>query len=501
MKAHAFLDRQAKPTIILAGFAVILLIGAADYLTGHRITPAIFYILPIFTVTWFAGKRAGIAAACLSAAIQLAIELRLGEAPAAIPYLNLLARLGVFLVVVYLLSTVKKLHGGLASEVEEKTASLVRKIEEHERAEREIAEQKAFLENVIESLPHPFYVIDADDYTILSANAASGLRGATGVTCYALTHRQERPCSETGSLCPLEAVKATGKPVTVEHIHYDADGKPKAYEVHGVPVTDADGKVIQMIEYALDITERRLAEQEIEDLNTTLAARAFELETANRELEAFNYTVSHDLRRPLTIINGYSQIIQEHCCARLSGECREYLREISDETMRMNRLIDTLLDFSRIMRTEMKLETIDLSGMAKRVAAELKSAEPERRVEFLIAEGITVTGDANLLLIALENLLGNAWKYTGQKEEGVIEVGTTVKNGKSVVFVRDNGMGFDMAFAEKIFLPFQRLPGAEAFRGSGIGLATVERIVRRHGGDVWAEGEKERGATFFFALR
>ena len=166
----------------------------------------------------------------------------------------------------------------------------------------------------------------------------------------------------------------------------------------------------------------------------------------------------------------------------------------------MNRLIDALLNFSRLTRVEPRRETVDLSGMAQEVAAELTLTEPARRVTFRIAEGITVNGDANLLRVVLENLLGNAWKYTGMREEAVIEFGVTEIDGKPACFVRDNGPGFDMADAEKLFIPFQRLPGAEEFRGHGIGLATVERIIRRHGGRVWAEGEPGKGATFYFTF-
>ena len=249
-----------------------------------------------------------------------------------------------------------------------------------------------------------------------------------------------------------------------------------------------------------DITERKRAEEEIEILNTNLAARAAELESANRELEAFNYTVSHDLRRPLTNINSYCQVIQEMCGGNLGEQCQGYIREIYEGTLRMNELIDTLLNFSQLMRNELHREPVDVSEIAKIVMAELQLTETGRRVTFRIAEGMTAYGDANLLRVVLENLLGNAWKYTGAREEAVIEFGVAEIGGKPACFVRDNGSGFDMKYAEKLFIPFQRLPGADEFKGHGIGLATVERIIRRHGGRVWAEGEPGRGATFYFML-
>ena len=249
------------------------------------------------------------------------------------------------------------------------------------------------------------------------------------------------------------------------------------------------------------VTDFNLMKEEIKTLNGSLALRAEELTAANQELEAFNYTVSHDLRKPLTIINGYCQAIMEMCDTSLDEECKNYLGEIYHGTLRMNQLIEALLKFSVMARSELLLEPVDLSGMAKTVAAELRQTEPERDVRVEIAEGITVNGDRNLLQVVMENLLGNAWKYTGRREEAVIEFGKTTVAGEPACFVRDNGAGFDMAQSERLFAPFQRLSGTDEFKGHGIGLATVARIIQRHGGRVWAEGEPDKGATFYFTLR
>jgi len=255
-----------------------------------------------------------------------------------------------------------------------------------------------------------------------------------------------------------------------------------------------------MLSIVTDITERKRMEEEIERLNTDLAARAFELEAANRELEAFNYTVAHDLRKPLTVVNGYCQALTEMCGGRLDEACKGYLREAYDGTLRMNQLIDALLKFSHFAHVELRRESVNLSAVANEVAAELQLSEPERRVTFNIAEGAVVNGDANLLRVVLDNVLGNAWKYTDMQEEAVIEFGVTQIDGRPACFVRDNGVGFAMADAEKLFLPFQRLPGAKEFKGFGIGLATVARIIERHGGRIWGEGEPGKGATFCFTL-
>jgi len=255
-----------------------------------------------------------------------------------------------------------------------------------------------------------------------------------------------------------------------------------------------------MLSIVNDITERKRMEEEIKRLNIDLAARAAQLEAVNTELEAFNYTVAHDLRKPLTVVNGYCQALQELCGDRLDEQCKGFLQEAYNGTWRMNRLIDALLDFSRLSHVEPHRETVDLSAMAREVAVELRLTEPGRRVTFQIADGISVDGDASLLRVVLDNLLGNAWKYSGTAAEGIIEFGTMEVDGKPACFVRDNGAGFDMANADILFAPFQRLPGAEKSLGFGIGLATVERIIHRHGGKVWAEGAPGQGATFYFTL-
>jgi light-regulated signal transduction histidine kinase (bacteriophytochrome) len=234
----------------------------------------------------------------------------------------------------------------------------------------------------------------------------------------------------------------------------------------------------------------------------TLAERASrDLEEANRELEAFSYSVSHDLRAPLRSIEGFSQILLEDYGDKLDEEGEDYLGRVRAASRRMAFLIDDLLDLSRVSRRPLRRELVDLSTQTREIAAELGKSQPEREAEFVIADGLTANGDARLLRLALENLLGNAWKFTSREEKARIEFGSTTLEGRErVYFVRDNGMGFDEAYAGKLFGAFQRLHGPEEFEGTGIGLATVQRIVRRHGGRVWAEGEVGQGATFFFTL-
>ena len=230
-----------------------------------------------------------------------------------------------------------------------------------------------------------------------------------------------------------------------------------------------------------------------------LAAHVAELAVANTDLEAFNFTVSHDLCTPLTTINGYCQVLNEICKDQLDEQSLSYLKEVCEGTLRMKLLITSLLDFSRASRVKPGKDSIDLSKMAEDVAAGLMLGAPERRVTFEITQELTGHGDAGLMRIVLDNLIGNAWKYTVNRKETVISFGMEWVVGNRVWFVKDDGPGFDMVYADRLFAPFQRIPGIDV-EGHGIGLATVERIVIRHGGRIWAESKPGEGATFFFTL-
>jgi signal transduction histidine kinase len=236
------------------------------------------------------------------------------------------------------------------------------------------------------------------------------------------------------------------------------------------------------------------------DLDRRVALRTAEIEESNRELEAFSYSVSHDLRAPLRAIDGFSQALLEDHTAELSAEGRGHLERVRAAASRMGQLIDSLLALSRLSRAPMEPERVDISGLAARISAELAEEEPERNVAVRVEPGLETEGDEALLSVLLENLLRNAWKFTQGRAEAHIEVGSAEADGGRAFFVKDDGAGFDMAHVDKLFGAFQRLHRNEEFPGLGIGLATAYRIARRHGGTMWATGEPDKGATFYFTV-
>jgi PAS domain S-box-containing protein len=270
------------------------------------------------------------------------------------------------------------------------------------------------------------------------------------------------------------------------------------------PIFDAQGQLVEILAIGSDITQQKQVEQELRQLNETLDQRVRErtaqLEAANKEMEAFTYSVSHDLRAPLRAVDGFSKAILEDYADKLDEEGKENLAFIRDGAQQMGKLIDDMLRLSRAGRTEMRMERVSLSALVRDIADDLQRQDPARQVEWRIAPDVSAMGDQPLLRILLENLLSNAWKFTGRCPAARIEFFSSQQGGTTVYAIRDNGAGFDMAYVNKLFAPFQRLHTAEEFPGTGIGLAIVQRIINRHGGRIWAEGAVNQGATFYFTL-
>ncbi len=290
----------------------------------------------------------------------------------------------------------------------------------------------------------------------------------------------------------------------ISNRNYTKDGTILHCEWYNSALLDEKGRLVSIISLVHDVTERVRAQVEIRKLNVSLEQkvreRTRELEMANRELESFAYSVSHDLRAPLRGIDGFSQALVEQYAEKLDQRGLQYLNRVRSATQRMGQLIDDLLSLSRITRKELQEEPVDLGAISTEILASFRDKEPGRQADFEVARNLTATGDASLLGIMMQNLLDNAWKYTSTRERTYIEVGVTDLEGKRTMFVRDNGVGFNMKYHDKLFIPFQRLHTQDDFPGTGIGLATVQRIIGRHGGSIRAESKEDKGSVFYFFL-
>jgi PAS domain S-box-containing protein len=379
-------------------------------------------------------------------------------------------------------------HHGTPSNILE----INRDITERKRLEEELRARQAYTRSLIESSLDPLVTI-APDGRITDVNQAT--EEVTGVDREQLVGSDfcEYFTEPEKARAGYQQVFAEGLvqdyPLAVRH----RSGRTTHVLYNASVFRNQAGQVEGVFAAARDVTERKRLED-------NLRQRTLELENSVAELEAFSYSVSHDLRAPLRSIDGFSQILLEDYRDKVDAEGQDSLRRIRVASQNMGQLIDALLQLSRVMRAELSREPVDLSILALSTAAVVQKSEASRRVSFHVASGLQALGDRRLLAVLLQNLLQNAWKFTARTPDPLIEFGSTQKEGKTAYYVRDNGIGFDMTYVNKLFTPFQRLHAKEQFEGTGIGLATVQRIIKRHGGRVWAEGAVGKGATFYFSL-
>jgi PAS domain S-box-containing protein len=297
-----------------------------------------------------------------------------------------------------------------------------------------------------------------------------------------------------------ETVKRNIEPVIIESWIKDKQGALHYIRWRNAAIRNNNGVITHLISTGIDITDRQEDEDRIKQLNEDLRQYSSKLEIINKELETFSYSVSHDLKAPLSIISGFSQLILDDYNAQLDPELVSYLVKIQVSTRNMFTLINDLMTLSQINRADLNIENIDLSEMVSLFLSDLQQSDPERKLSIVVQKNIVVKADKRLLHLAIENLLNNAWKYCSKNEITEIEFGSIQKDGSIIYFIKDNGVGFDMKYKEKIFQPFQRLHSEREFKGTGIGLATVERVLHRHNGRIWAESEIGEGSTFYFTL-
>jgi hypothetical protein len=362
------------------------------------------------------------------------------------------------------------------------------------RAEKALQSANRFLDSIVENIPNMVFVKGAGELRFERFNRAGEELLGVG--------REELLGKNDFDLFPEEQARAfqardretltKGNTVDIREEPIETRRGERWLHTKKVPVLDGHGTPRYLLGISEDITEHRLAA-------VALKTAKEAAEAANQELESFSYSVAHDLRAPLRAIDGFGQALEEDCAGKLDPDAAGHLKRIRSSAQHMGQLIDGLLGLSRVTRGELARERVDVTRLAQSSGARLREANPQREVDLVVHEGLVVDGDARLITAALDNLLGNAWKFTKKCPGARIEVGRLEKE-HDVLFVRDNGVGFDPNYKHKLFGAFQRLHTVSEFEGSGIGLATVQRIVRRHGGRIWADGEVGRGATFYFTL-
>ncbi len=352
-----------------------------------------------------------------------------------------------------------------------------------------------FLDSIVENIPDMIFVKEAGHLRFERINRA-------GEELLGVARQDFIGCSDADFFPAdqAEAFQARDRDTLAGRVVVDIPEEPiqtktgeRWLHTKKVPIVDEEGHPLYLLGISEDITDRRKAAEALKSAKEAA-------EAANQELEAFSYAVAHDLRAPLRAIDGFSLALEEDCQGRLDPTCLQHLGRVRAAAQQMSQTIDALLGLSRVARSDLAREDVDLSKIAGESIGRLREGDPGREVGVIIQEGLVVKGDGRLLRAALDNLLANAWKFTGTRPDAQVELGASLQDGERVFFVRDNGAGFDPRYGHKLFGAFQRLHSPSEFEGTGIGLATVHRIVRRHGGRIWAEAQVNQGATFYFTL-
>lgn len=350
---------------------------------------------------------------------------------------------------------------------------------------------------ILESIGDAISIQDPDMRIIYQNQVHIKMMGKhDGEECFRAYHGRDSVCPE----CRLVSALYEGKTGRWDSIALRPDGSKRHVEIVARPLKSSSGKILAAIEAVRDITERKLMSEKIHVITSDLEQRTWKLMAANKELESFSYTLSHDIHNYITRISMASQALKEELSALPMEKVGFLVASIEESCSELELLVDAISLLSRSGRGEIAREVVDLTAVATEVVAELGLQFPERSVAVDIASGLLVVGDWQLLKIALKNLLGNAWKYTAHAALPHVRFHAIVQDGKTVMAVSDNGCGFDMAETAKLFKPFSRLSSAQDIKGTGIGLATVRRIIQAHGGEIWAEGEPAKGASFYFTL-
>ena len=378
----------------------------------------------------------------------------------------------------------------LESELEEavrRISELVTFEDRCRQAEEKVKEQNEFFKHMLESLTHPFYVLDVNDYTIKVANSAANLGDISAKpTCYALTHRRTTPCDGVEHTCPLQQVKKTKQPVTVEHVHYDKDGNPKDVEVHAYPVFDDEGELVQMIEYSLDITERKRLEKEVLDYA--------------EKIKRFSYSVTHDLKNPLVGINGLTKLLCKHHWDTFDDKWKTFCEQIIKASDQALALIEEINAYVKTKEAPFHFELVKPTKIISQIRQEFRSTINDRGITWSqLGEMPEIKADKIALQRVFRNLVDNALKYGGP-DLSAIEVGYAESENFHIFSISDDGRGIDAENLEKVFGAFHRCQTQEGPEGTGLGLSIVKEIAERHGGNAWVQCRFDKGVIFYISI-